>query len=106
MTDVRRLLLYSYKIVQDQNDLVTAIHKSTLGPPADDLIILCHESEINLEMPVLPACLNVTYKHIRDIPDLLTNPPSLAPTLVRGLALPIIVTTFTLFPKIESNPEA
>jgi hypothetical protein len=73
---VARLSLHSYKNVQEQNDFVTSIHKSTLGSPADDLILLYHESEKPPEMPVLPVGVTrVVYKHVFNIPGLLIDPP-------------------------------
>jgi hypothetical protein len=66
-------VLDSYVNARNWDDLVTAVHKSTLGFPADKLVELCHENEVSAPQTPVLNVERVTYKHIHDILGLLNH---------------------------------
>jgi hypothetical protein len=66
----------SYLNARTWNDLITAVHRSNLGFPADKLVELCHENEIVTTQIADPNVDRLTYNSIEDILNRLNSLPS------------------------------
>jgi hypothetical protein len=72
-------VLDSYINAQNWNDLVMAVHKSTLGLPADKLVEFRHETGVSELQSHLPNMEHVIHRDVYDfIPHLPTHFSSLA----------------------------
>jgi hypothetical protein len=93
----------SYLNARNWNDLVIAVHKSTLGLPADKLVEFRHEPGVSTLQRHIPNMERVTHRNAYDfLPRLLTRFSSLV-SVCDFLHLDAEI-IYSLYPLLRENP--